>query len=117
MLLMGQRIKDARKAKGLSQEQLSEFLDVSKTTISWYESDSRTPTLEHFEKLTEVLDISADYLLGREVSAVAEDNSYSVKISKKDLEILSELKKRKEVYSKLYNDAPRTVELIERKLK
>jgi len=52
MLLMGQRIKDARKAKGLSQEQLSEFLDVSKTTISWYESDSRTPTLEHFEKLT-----------------------------------------------------------------
>lgn len=117
MLLMGQRIKEARKAKGLSQEQLGEILNVSKTTISWYESDSRTPTLEHFDKLTEVLDISADYLLGKEVIAVAEDNSYSVKIAKKDLEILSEIKKKKNIYGRLYNDASRTVELIERRLK
>jgi len=117
MLLMGKRIRDARKSRGFSQEQLSEILNVSKTTISWYESDSRTPTLEHFEKLTEILNVSADYLLGKEVTAVSENSEYTVKIAKKDLEILSEIKKKKDVYSKLYEDAPRTVELIERKLK
>lgn len=115
--MLGQRIKEARLAKGLSQAELGKLIGVSKVTICWYESNSRTPTLENFEKLIEVLEITADYALGREVSVVSEDSNYVVKIAKKDLEILSELKKHKSVYSKLYDDTIRTAELIDRKLK
>ena len=115
--MLGQIIKEARLAKGLSQEQLGKLIGVSKVAICWYEGNSRTPTLENFEKLLDALDLSADYLLGREVNAVSEDSSYTVKIAKKDLEIISELKKHKDVYSKLYDDPARTSELIDRKLK
>lgn len=115
--MLGQKIREARLAKGLSQAQLGKIIGVSKVTISWYESNSRTPNLENFAKLTEALDMSCDYALGREITVVSENSEYSAKIAKKDLEILSALKKRKDVYAKLYEDPERTVELISRKLK
>lgn len=49
--MLGQRIKEARLSKGLSQEQLGNLIGVSKVTICWYESNTRTPSLENFEKL------------------------------------------------------------------
>lgn len=115
--MLGQRIKDARLAKGLSQEQLGDLIGVSKVTICWYESNTRTPSLENFEKLVDALEISADYALGKEVTAVSENSEYKVKVAKKDLEILSALKAQRDVYNKLYEDPIRTSELISRKLK
>lgn len=115
--MLGQRIKEARLSKGLSQEQLGNLIGVSKVTICWYESNTRTPSLENFEKLVDVLEISADYALGKEINAVSEDSEYRVKIAKRDLEILSALKDQKDVYSKIYDDPTRTIELISRKLK
>ena len=115
--MLGQRIKEARMDKKLSQAELAKLIGVSKVTISWYESNSRTPSLENFEKLIDVLGISADYTLGREVSVVSENSTYTARVSKKDLEILAALKKHKDVYNKLYEDSDRTAELIDRKLK
>lgn len=115
--MIGQRIKEARTLKGLSQEALGDLIGVSKATISWYENNKRTPTLENFEKLIDVLNLNADYLLGKEISVIADNQNYGVRMSKNDLEILSELKKHKDVYTKLYADPKRTSELIARKLK
>lgn len=115
--MLGQRIKEARLAQGLSQEELGSLIDVTKATISWYESNSRTPTLGNFVKLITVLNLNAEYALGREISVVNENLNYAVKVSKKDLEIISTFKKYKNMYNKLYEDPKRTIELIDRKLK
>lgn len=117
-MLIGNRVKEARKSKGLSQQELGDMLGVSKVSVCGYETGTRIPTLENFLQLIEILDLTPDYLLGREVNVVAEDTEeYSVKLSKYDIEIINELKKHNELYNMLIKDSKRTVELISRKIK
>jgi transcriptional regulator with XRE-family HTH domain len=58
----GQRIKEARKAKGLTQSQLAEFVGVAKTTISGYESGNSEPGEEKIISIMKALDVDANYL-------------------------------------------------------
>lgn len=65
---MGSRIREARKKKGLTQEQLAERLDLSVEFISQIERSLKLPSMQVFIKLVEVLQVSADYLLRDSVS-------------------------------------------------
>ena len=47
-MLVGERLKEARLAKGLSQQELGDLLGVSKVSICGYEKGTRTPTLNNF---------------------------------------------------------------------
>ena len=67
-LTMGDRIKSARKKLGLTQEMLAEKVEVSAFYIGEVERGTKTPSLDLFIKLVEVLDVSADYLLRDRVS-------------------------------------------------
>ena len=60
-----QLIKQARKSKGMSQDQLANKIGVSKVAICWYENGDRTPTLQHFLELADILDLSLDALAGK----------------------------------------------------
>lgn len=62
-LTMGDRIKEIRKQRGLTQEQLAEALDISVEYVSQIERGMKIPSMQIFIKLVEVLDVSADYLL------------------------------------------------------
>jgi len=111
-------IKERRKALGMSQEALANKLGVSKVAICWYETGERTPTMENFLKLADVLDLSLDALTGRETNVVAEnDEEYKVKLPKRDLEIIGEIKKYKDLYRNLYSDPARTTKLIDKRMK
>ncbi len=114
----GEKIYEARKSLGLSQEALAKRIGVSKVTVCWYESGDRTPTLENFLKLADELNLTLDELVGREISVISSgEEPYITKIAKKDLEIINEFKAKKSLYKKLYNDPKRTVELIDRRMK
>ena len=60
---IGMRINAARKAKGITQEQLAESMDVSIQMISNLELGKKAVRPENIVKLCNVLDISADYIL------------------------------------------------------
>lgn len=60
---VGQRIRDARIKKGLTQEQLAEATGVHPTYISVIERGLKSPVLETFVPLCNALDVSADALL------------------------------------------------------
>jgi len=58
------RIAQARIDSGLSETELAEKLGIDKSTISNWESGRRLPSQERLVQLTEVLGVSANYLLG-----------------------------------------------------
>lgn len=117
-MIIGTRIKEARKNKGFSQQQLGDILGVSKVSICGYENGTRIPTLENFLQLVDILDLSPDYILGREINVISDEvEPYSVKMSKYDINIIDELKKHSDLYNMLIRDSKRTIELISRKLK
>lgn len=116
-MIIGERIKEARKSKNLSQQQLGDMLGVSKVSICGYENEIRIPTMENFIQLLDILDLSADYLLGRDVIVVSEEEEeYKIKLSADDIKIIKEIRDNSSLYRKLREDPKRTIELINRKL-
>ena len=117
-MLIGERIKKERISKGLTQAELGSMLGVSKVSVCGYETGTRTPTVDTFLKLIEILGIKAEYALGLDVNVVAEDEAeYHVVMSKEDIIIIEELKKHRELYNKLCSEPKRTIELMSRKIK
>ncbi|MGN1012255.1 MAG: helix-turn-helix domain-containing protein [Clostridia bacterium] len=59
------RIKSLREDLKLSQEELANKLNLSKGIISLYEQEKRKPSLEILIQLSEIFNVSIDYILGR----------------------------------------------------
>ena len=60
---LGERIYKYRSARGLSQFELSELLDVSRQSISKWETDVAVPELSKLIKMAELFEISLDALV------------------------------------------------------
>lgn len=58
-----EKLLTLRKAKNLTQEQLAEKLDVSRQSISKWESGQAVPEMEKIVALSVVFDVTTDYLL------------------------------------------------------
>ena len=63
-MLNGSRLREVRKAKGLTQGELGDLIGVGKSAICCYEKETRNPTLEAVLEMIHVFGVSADYLLG-----------------------------------------------------
>ena len=59
------RLKEIRKAKGISQLKLALNLNTNQNTISRYETGEREPGIAELIKIAEYFGVSADYLLER----------------------------------------------------
>ena len=59
------RIREARKALGLTGKCLAHELGVSESTVSQYENSKREPDNATLIKIADVLGVTLDYLLGR----------------------------------------------------
>lgn len=62
----GYRLRELRESKNLTQTQVAKRLNLSKTTISGYENNIKTPSLDVLVKLSILYGVSADYILGLE---------------------------------------------------
>lgn len=60
---VGQRIKEAREAKGLTQEDLAAIVELSPTHVSVIERGLKVAKLDTFVAIANALDVSADSLL------------------------------------------------------
>ena len=60
----GERLKQARTAKGFTQKELGEKVGITKNQVCQYESEKSYPSYDALIKLCTILDTSADWLLG-----------------------------------------------------
>lgn len=66
---IGKRIQGRRKQMGLTQEQLADKMDVSIQMVSNLERGNKSIRIENLIKLSEILNISTDYILtGKETA-------------------------------------------------
>ena len=61
----GQRLKELRNDRGISQNELSKHIGVSKSSVNMYERDEREPGFETLEAIADFFNVNMDYLLGR----------------------------------------------------
>ncbi len=60
---IGQKLKEAREARGLNGTALADLIGISRQSISKYENGDQTPKPEVLEKLSGVLRVPLDYFL------------------------------------------------------
>ncbi|MBO5610624.1 MAG: helix-turn-helix transcriptional regulator [Eubacterium sp.] len=72
---LGVNLRKCRESKGLTQKEMSDILDISKSNISKYESGDVEPNIDTLIKYADYFRVSIDYLLDRgsyDATAVAE---------------------------------------------
>lgn len=70
MVEFGTRLRKLRQSKNLTQKQLADLIGVKNSIISFYEVGDRLPSPMMIIKLSKVLHVSSDYLLGIEKNKI-----------------------------------------------
>ena len=115
-MILGYRLRELRKDNNMSQEDLGKLLGVTKVSVSGYENGTRIPSMEILITILNVFKISADYLLGRELDVVCEnETNETILMSKNDIGIISELKLHPKLYNSIATDPKRFFSNIDKK--
>lgn len=61
--MFGDKLKELRKSKNLTQEDIGDFCGVGKATISNWENNLTDPPIETITKLANYFDVTPNYLL------------------------------------------------------
>lgn len=64
MLYFGRKLRKLRKDNNLTQKQLADKLEITKATVSAYETNAKYPSIEVLIKISNIFNVSSDYLLG-----------------------------------------------------
>lgn len=62
-MTLGEKIREARRSCGLSQEQLAEKISVSRSAVAKWETDKGLPDVGNLKMLSRLLNVSVDQLL------------------------------------------------------
>ena len=65
MGVLGKRLREARQFRNITQEQLAEKADITRAMIGRYETTDQMPSLDTLLRISDALDVSTDFLLGR----------------------------------------------------
>ena len=71
----GEKIKELREAKGMTQQNLADLLFVTRQTVSRWEGGSRYPDLVTAKNLADILDTTVDALMADDASMLIEQRS------------------------------------------
>lgn len=93
MSLIGERLREARIRRGLTQAEVAEKLGVTRSVIARYESGINDPPSENISKLAEILGVSADYLLGRTDNPTSSNGSGGPPIEEEFPEVVNVLRR------------------------
>lgn len=116
-------IRELRKSKKLSQKELADMLFVNQTAVSQWERNVTTPNSVTLKKLSELFDVSIDYILGNETSTNTPDDGLTERDNRdiaKDLDNIMEKLSSGEAGPASYNGEdldPEAAELFKEELK
>lgn len=82
--MLAERLRNRRKEMRLSQEQLADKIGITRQGYGHYETGRNEPDFETLIKISEILQCSLDYLLGK--TYITDENEIS-----KDLEEIVEI--------------------------
>lgn len=117
-MIRGDRLRTLRKSKNMSQDDLANIVGVSKSSISCYEKETRTPSLETMIDFMTIFGVTSDYLIGSDnlIKTFSDEPNELRVLSKEELIFLDELKKNDMISDLILNDPKRIAELIKNKI-
>ena len=62
--MFGEKILEQRKRKGITQQELADALNISRSTLAGYEAENKKPSYKVLVRMAEYFGVTTDYLLG-----------------------------------------------------
>jgi len=81
MSSLGNRLRQARLDKNLTQSDVAKKIGVTRSIVARYESDTNDPSSENIKKLAELYEVSSDWLL--ELPTFKNNNYYLLDLPEK----------------------------------
>lgn len=69
-----ERLRNLREKENITREHLAKSLDITYSALSKYETGKREPDFEILQKLASYFNVTTDYLLGRDISKLLNNN-------------------------------------------
>lgn len=108
MSSIGTRLKELRKGLGLTQAELAEKLNISKSAIVQYEGDKRKPNLKALNSIEDFFGVGSNYLMGySQYKTMSEELFYSNSLLsyEKALEESDQIKNDDQAQAKVFGAA------------
>jgi transcriptional regulator with XRE-family HTH domain len=110
------RLKKLRNEKGVTQQELGDYLGVSRSTVAGYETGKRKPEYDTLHKLANYFNVSIDYLLGNtDERSPADKIKKAISDDPELLEFWEELKDREDLqlmFKQTRDLSPETIQQI-----
>jgi len=107
---LSNRIKIARRKKGLTQPELAELINSTDRNISNYETGYSFPSISVLYGISNALSTSVDYLLGlSDDPSISKESNY---LTSEDLQLIAKLKSEEEMYNYLTSNTESGVHYI-----
>jgi transcriptional regulator with XRE-family HTH domain len=108
MMDLGERLKYLRKQQHWTQEQLAQYLNISRSQISKWENGDLLPDVQSLEKLSNLYNVSVDFLIGKHTSKkelLREVRRWyqTDNISEKTIDIIDYLKQNPDIEEAIYS--------------
>ncbi len=72
-MTFGERLMKARDDKGYKQNQFAEMLEITPTRLNYWEKDKREPDVAMIKKISSLLGVSSDWLIGNDTYSNSEN--------------------------------------------
>lgn len=92
--MLGDRIREIRMAKRMSQVELAKILDVTKQSVSNWENENIQPSIEMLSKIADALSVTTDYLLARQDKRYLDVTGLSETLIQNIQSIIEEIKEK-----------------------
>lgn len=115
MEVFRRRLKEARKRRGYTQDQVGKEIGVTGNAICYYESGRSIPSVDQIEQIAEFLQVDFMWLLGKELSSsLHRQASRIVNLSEEDWRIIKSVHSNPYLYDYLLDNTEERVIQISR---
>lgn len=101
---VGERIKELRNARKMTQNEFAERINVTKSTVSAYENGARLPSYDVLIKIARLFKVSTDNLLGYSEKSVIDVTGLTRKQINVIQDVVTTYKRHNQLYQKMMDD-------------
>lgn len=116
----GNKLKQLRNGKKLTQKELGEVLGVTKSSICCYEKGTRTPTLENLLDISKFFGIKVETLFDNDNNIIEQTfkgKKYKMNLSDEEIAFIKKLRRNKLVANAVLEDPNKFIKLVKKDIK
>ena len=95
--MFNENLRDLRKSKGFTQEELATKINVVRQTVSKWEKGLSVPDADSLQKIADVLDVEVSQLLGANIETEASKNEIAEQLSRINEQLVIKNRRTKKI--------------------